>query len=183
MSGPKTAFNNQWGQASDDGASAVPADVAPVGVGDGIAPLVDRFGRPYVNVVGGAGGADPVALKPETPNATAANSTVINTGSSLGVTGVSAVAARLYALWCVNRANALVFFQVHDKAVSPVLGDFPAFAAPIPPQATFRHLYVSFGPLGLFLASGISIGVSNNSTTFDGTGVVGANQSWGVAFR
>ena len=43
MAGVKSEFNQQWGQASDDGGAAVPADVTAVAVGDGIAPLVDRF--------------------------------------------------------------------------------------------------------------------------------------------
>lgn len=65
MNQPKNAQNTQWGLVSDTGGDAVPAFPPAAAQGQGAPPLVDLWGRPFVNVIGAGPPPPPFSTRVE----------------------------------------------------------------------------------------------------------------------
>lgn len=184
MSGTKSNFNNQFGLISADGAADVPADVAPLAVGDGTYMLLDRFGRPYINARIVSGGFSGGEVQPVPPTA-AGPTTACIAGRLIGSAGTTFAigAANLYWLSAMNDMAGARYLQVFNTIVAPTDGvTVPFWSWRMPQSGDHVPLQLAFGTYGVFFSNGITVWVSSDLEVYDATNVDPANHTMAIAF-
>ena len=155
---PKTNFNSQWGLVSETGGDAVPTTPVAADDGDGVPPLVDAFGRPFVNLVGGG------------PSGTAAPATGPPTNilrlQSINIALLQVPAPiTLWSLYAASPADD-AFFMVFDQNVAPIVGTIPTYVFQVMKE---DYILESFAGIGGIMPSGTNawFGWSGTYETYD----------------
>lgn len=84
---------------------------------------------------------------------------------------VKASAGNLFSITCSNINAAVRYLQIHNKASAPANPNVPIISLPIPAGSATSPGYLSltredFGQGGIYLSTGIAIGISTTEATF-----------------
>lgn len=147
MAGEKNSDNTQFGRASADGTRAG-GGAATVAAGDGVEPLVDLEGRPYVRAV--AGNAVP-------PGTSQLQAIASSTAGAIGFTG--------RVMKYTGIVDAVCFVQIFDQAGVPVGGEVPRIQVQQLAPGNFEIDLTAIGGVA-FVSGGFAYGFSTTRDTY-----------------
>lgn len=162
----KSLETEQFARTAADGDEAnPPSQEAAPGDNQGKSLLVDRYGRPFVRVVGGGLSGSVVSIPGE-----------VNTGNSvtrfsdqLGLNvawQVTLGPTKVYFVLASNEAAAARYLQLFDKAGAPILGEVPTYSVRIPQSGDHDVAEIDLMPLGDYFSNGVGAGISTTFLTF-----------------
>jgi hypothetical protein len=178
MARPKNAFNEQWGNVALDGGDAAPASQTAAANNEGKPPLVDAYGRPWVNVLGSGPGGESKVIP--VPGATGAAVDSLQHAQIIGDPPAALIAAgpgKFYLASAINPVSLDRWLQVFDLAAAgpPVNGDIPIFQIELTHASAEMSQEINFLNMGVLFNDNLKVAVSTSVNVLT---VGGASPYW-----
>ena len=172
---PKDGQNVQAELVSTTGGDAVPASPAAAANGDGVPPLSDEFGRPWVRVVGGGPPPPPFNVRGQLPTLLTAQDAFRQLIASAGMIDVVQLSLEFIAAGFLTSGigTTALFVQIHDVIGAPPALNIPEMSIPV----RQNRVLVSIAS-GLVVATGAVVVLSTTPDSFTALPAAGAAQGF-----